>query len=286
MRKSVKLFSVLAALGLGALCLTACHNKNQNKEEMEENSPKYLVLYYSQTGTTKEVAEELQRRMGADIDSIQLEEPYPDDYDATIERSREEMEKGIHPKVKPLHCNVSDYDVIFIGYPVWFGTYAMPVSTVLSENDFSGKKVVPFCTFGSGGLESSSKDLAAALPNSEIALGYGVRTVRLKAMPDELNRFLIENGYVEGEVTALADYSESQPCTDEEKAIFETATSGYKFPLGTPVTVGKRSTDKGVDYKYEVNCTSHDGTPATATIYVTVGNEEGATPEFTRVDRH
>lgn len=274
--------SVVALVACGTWMVTSCSSKKQPDKEAGDTTPKYLVLYYSQTGSTKAVAEELQQELGADIDSIVPEEPYDGTYEQTIERSQQERQKGITPAVKVLNVNPDDYDVIFLGYPIWFGTYAPPVAGLLNKYDFAGKKVVPFCTFGSGGLETSTENLKQALPKAEIANGYGVRTVRTYAIQKEVNRFLIENGYIEGEVEALADYSEQQPVTDEEKAIFESACGDYKFPLGTPVTVGKRTTADGTDYCYTVKSDRDD---VTYNIYVTVGNETDAKPEFTRVVR-
>ncbi len=280
MYKYFLIFMMLVA----ATLLVSCGGKKQNIGE-ETVSPKYLVLYYSQNGATRSVAEELQRQLGADIDSIQAEIPYDGTFQETIERSQNERVNGIAPAVKPLTKNIADYDVVFLGYPVWFGTYAMPIAGLVENVDFAGKKVVTFCTFGSGGLESSTNDLADALPKAEVVCGYGVRNARLDAMPDELNRFLIENAYIDGEVEELPDYSAPQPVTDDAKAIFDAACSNYQFPLGTPTTFGKRSTPKGDDYKFEAQSTMPDGTSATFTIYVTVSNVEGSTPEFTRVVR-
>ena len=166
---------------------------------------KVLVLYYSQTGTTQIVAEELQKQLGADIERIEAANPYDGDFGATIERSSKERESGEVPEIKPVQANLADYDVIFLGYPIWFGTYAMPIATLVKEKDFAGKTIVPFCTFGSGGLGSSTEALKEALPEANILQSYGVRTARVEAAPKELDRFLIENGFKEGNVAPLPD---------------------------------------------------------------------------------
>ena len=246
---------------------------------------KTLVLYYSQTGTTQAVAEELQKQLGADIERIEAVNPYSGDFQATIQRGGEELKSGEVPAINPLQSNLDDYDVIFIGYPIWFGTYAMPIATLVKENDFAGKTVVPFCTFGSGGLNTSMDALRKAQPQADIRKGYGVRSARIAAAPKELDRFLKENGYKEGTVTPLPDYSEQQPVTDEETAIFDAACSSYQFPLGTPQTVGKRQTDESTDYKFIVKGRGMNGEETTSTIFVTVGNTPEATPEFTEVVR-
>ena len=264
---------LLAVMAAFAWVFIACGTKNAG--------PKQLVLYYSQTGVTQTVAQELQKALGADIEAIELENPYMGTYAETVERVGKERQSGEVPKLKPLNVDLSKYDVIYLGYPIWYGTYAMPIASLVKEYDFDGKKIVTFCTFGSGGLEPAIQDLKKALPKAEIAEeGFGIRDVRVASTAKELNRFLIENEYVEGTIEAIPGYSEMQPVTEEEMQIFDAACGNYQFPLGTPVMVGKRGTSDGVDYMYSVE--SRGGT---GTIYVTVSNEEGAKPEFTRVVR-
>ena len=244
---------------------------------------KQLVLYYSETGTTKTVAQEVQKQLGADIEEIEAVVPYSGNFQETIQRGQREMQSGEMPAIKPLKKKIADYDIIFLGYPIWFGTYANPIITLVKEQDFAGKTIVPFCTFGSGGLNTSSDALKKALPKATIKKGYGVRTARVNAAAKELDRFLKENGYKKGCVEKLPDYSAQQPVTDAERQIFDEACSSYQFPLGTPQTVGKRQTPDGTDYKFTVASRGMNGGESTSIIYVTVGKE--AKPEFTEVVR-
>lgn len=244
---------------------------------------KQLVLYFSETGTTKTVAQELQKQLGADIEEIEAVVPYSGNFQETIQRGQREMQSGEMPAIKPLKKKIADYDIIFLGYPIWFGTYANPIITLVKEQDFAGKTIVPFCTFGSGGLNTSSDALKKALPKATIKKGYGVRTARVNAAAKELDRFLKENGYKKGSVEKLPDYSAQQPVTDAERQIFDEACSSYQFPLGTPQTVGKRQTPDGTDYKFTVASRGMNGGESTSIIYVTVGKE--AKPEFTEVVR-
>lgn len=246
---------------------------------------KKLVLYYSETSNTKAVAEELQKQLGADIETIEAVKPYSGNFQETMQRGQREMQSGELPELKPLKKKIADYDIIFLGYPIWFGTYAVPIATLVKENDFAGKTIVPFCTFGSGGLNTSSDALRKALPKADIKPGYGVRTARVASAAKELDRFLKENGYKSGTVTPLPDYSEQKPVTDAEKALFDAACSSYQFPLGTPVTVGSRKTPDGTDYKFTVKSQGFNGGESQSIIFVTVGKEEGAKPEFTQVVR-
>ena len=246
---------------------------------------KKLVLYFSETGSTKTVAMELQKQLQADIECIEAATPYSGNFQETMQRGQREMQSGEGPELKPLKVKFSDYDVIFLGYPIWFGTYATPIAALVKNNDFAGKTIVPFCTFGSGGLNTSTDALKKALPKANIKQGYGVRAARVATAEKELDRFLKENGYKAGTVAPLPDYSPQQPVTDAEKAIFDAACSNYQFPLGTPSTVGKRTTPDGTDYQFTVKGRGPNGAEATSTIYVVVGNEPGAKPEFTQVVR-
>ncbi len=251
----------------------------------KKDDDKSLVIYYSQTGATRQVALEIAQLLDADTLSIDVTQPYDGTYDETIVRCLKERETNFVPELKSMDLDLSQYNTIFIGYPIWFGTYAPPIAALVREVDFAGKKIVPFCTFGSGGLGASIKDMKAALPESEICNGYGVRNARISKAPAEVRRFLIENGYMDGEVEALPEYSEQHDVTQEETDIFNVACGNYQFPLGTPVTVGKRTTSTSVDYRYTVNSISPDGTTTESIIFVTVENAPDAKPEFTEVVR-
>lgn len=264
------------------MTLTACTSKKQ-AENNEPAASKSLVLYYSQTNTTKQVAEAIQQLTGADIEAFDAATPYTGDFNATIARCQEEMANGTAPEINALKSNIAAYDTIFLGYPVWFGTCAMPVSGLLKTVDLSGKVIVPFCTFGSGGLNTSINDLKTALPNANILPGYGVRQARIAAAKAEVNEFLIRSGIIAGEAETLADFSEQQAVTDEDKAIFDSACSGYSMPLGTPVSCGKRVRQSGTEYLFIAESAGRDGSTSNVEIYVINDNEGKA--EFTQVVR-
>ncbi len=254
----------------------------------KQTAPKVLVLYYSQTSNTKAIAEEIAARLGADTEEIVSAEPYDGDFQATIERCMQERQTGKLPKVQPLAADLSAYDVIFLGYPIWFGTYAPPVAALLNEIDLSGKKVVPFCSFGSGGLDSSIKDLKAKCPDAEILPGYGVRAARTAAIPKEVDQFLKANGFLEGEFAKLEPFPEQHPVSEEEAAIFDAAVDGYPMLNAKASAVTSRSIPGGVEYCFTALPVPREPDakmpPATEIkVYVTV--EEGQAPVFTQVVR-
>ncbi len=269
MKKSFALLCALAAL-------TACSTKENNAAT---TSTKSLVLYYSQTHATEQVAKTIQAQTGADIEAISAVQPYDGDFQQTIARCQEEMANGTLPELNELQKNVADYDTIYLGYPVWFGTYAQPMAALIKTNDFAGKVVIPFCTFGSGGLNTSTDQMKAILTQAKFLPGYGVRNARIAAAEAEVKQFLINSGIIAGEKVELPAFGEPQALTDEVKSIFEAACSSYSMPLGEPVAYSCRAIENGTEYLFSVE----NNGAAAGQIYVTA--IEGAAPEFTQVVR-
>ena len=274
---------MMLALVAVVLVAVACGSKKQDAPQK-----KVLVLYYSQTANTKTVAQELATKLGADIEEIALATPYDGDFQATIARVQEEREQGIKPELKPLKSDLAQYDVIFLGYPVWFGTMAPPMLAFVESIDLSGKQVVPFCTFGSGGLDSSVRDLKEKQPNAEILPGYGVRAARIKAMPAELDEFLKAGGFIEGEYTPLPDFPEQHAVNEEESIIFDAAVGDYPMIKAKATTVASRAIPNGTEYLFTAANIPQEGADPNAPageikVYVTV--LDGQAPEFTQVLR-
>lgn len=275
--KHAKLLSVLATATM-MLTAVSCGQKKDAR---------VLVLYYSQTTNTEQVANEIASRLNADIEAIIAVPPYDGDFQATIERCVQEREQGILPEVQPIAANPADYDVIFLGYPVWFGTYAPPVAAWLNSVDLRGKTIVPFCTFGSGGLDSSTRDLIAKQPNATVIPGYGVRAARLAAMPKEVDRFLKANGFLEGEYTVLPEWGEEHEVSEEESAVFDAAVDGYPMLHAKAIRAAVRAIPEGTEYLFTAVDLPRDGAPQMPAhelnVYVTAA--EGEAPVFTQVIR-
>ena len=275
--RNLKLMMVIAATMLTAV---SCGPKKE--------AQKVLVLYYSQTSNTKAVAEEIATQLGADIEEIVPTTPYDGDFQATIACCMQEREQGVIPTIQPIAADLAQYDVVFIGYPVWFGTYAPPVAAFLDNVDLSGKKVVPFCTFGSGGLESSVNDLKQKQPNAEVLPGYGVRAARMAAMPKEVDQWLKEGGFIEGEYTQLEAFPEQHAVSEEESAIFDAAVDGYPMLNAKATTVASRTIPEGTEYLFTAVDLPREDNPkmppaGEMKVYVTVAT--GETPVFTKVIR-
>ncbi|MBP5615059.1 MAG: NAD(P)H-dependent oxidoreductase [Alphaproteobacteria bacterium] len=119
---------------------------------------KTLVAYFTLTGNTQHAAEIIAQKAGADLYQIELITPYPSDYKEQIALAKKELSEGTLPLIKDLPANLDEYDIIFVGSPVWWGTIATPVRTFLASGALKGKTVIPFVTHGSGGPDKSFTD--------------------------------------------------------------------------------------------------------------------------------
>lgn len=131
--------------------------------EQEDTGANILVAYFSATGSTKVLAEHAADAMGADIYEIIPEEPYTDadlDYGDAQSRSSLEMDDpNARPAISGKVENMEQYDIIFLGYPIWWGEAPRIISTFMESYDFGGKTIVPFCTSGGSGIGSSARNL-------------------------------------------------------------------------------------------------------------------------------
>lgn len=244
---------------------------------------KVLVLYYSQFGATQKLAVGVKGCISCDIEQIDVENPYNGTYEETIERCKNEKEIS---KLRPLKSVIANYDVIILCYPIWFGTYAPPIEALIAEEDFEGKEIVPFCTFGSGGLESSVADLRKKLPKAKIHDGYGVRNARIDKARTEYPRYLVLLDLLEGSVFEdEVPYSEPELVTEEDVRIFNEACGDYPYPIGTPIKVGKRDYAGSIDYLFHAESKDKNGNPTKALVYISLRKKEGAKAEFTKVVR-
>lgn len=121
----------------------------------------------------------IQSETRADLFEIELQNPYPTDYSACVEEYRaDKRENRVRPLKKKMG-NIADYDIIFLGSPIWSGTIAPPVKTFLSGHDLSGKRIIPFVTHGGGGAGSSFTDMKKLAPRAGFSKGlslYGSRS--------------------------------------------------------------------------------------------------------------
>ena len=140
-------------------------NDSTEQSQTDESTNKTLVVYFSATGTTKGVAEQIASVAGADIYEITAAQPYTaDDLNYNDSNSRttiEQNDKTVRPEIGSETISLDGYDTIFIGYPIWWGEEPRIMDTFVESYDFTGKTVIPFCTSGGSGIGASGSNLAS-----------------------------------------------------------------------------------------------------------------------------
>ena len=184
------LLIVLSVVGLVAT------TDAQNKQGMNKvQNPQTLVAYFSATGTTARAAEKLAKITGGELYAIMPAQPYtPADLDWNNSQSRSSVEMNdlkSRPAIKSKKENIADYDVIFIGYPIWWNLAPRIINTFIEGHDLKGKTIIPFATSGSSAITGS----AAALKKSYPALNWKEGRLLNRADEKSMRAWLDRLGY-------------------------------------------------------------------------------------------
>lgn len=160
------------------------NNKKNINNNMESNQ-KSLVAFFSRAdenyavgyiekGNTHIVAEMIAAETGADLFHIETEKPYPAEYNLCIDVAKREKQSNARPAIKGDVC-VEDYEVIYIGYPNWWGEMPMAVYTFIEKHDWHNKTIVPFCTHEGSGLSGTERRIQAACTGGKVLKGLAIR---------------------------------------------------------------------------------------------------------------
>lgn len=188
-----KVLSMLIMVAMSALSMISCGNgegkqiteKGNSSMKTTVSGKKTLVAFFSHTGenygvgnisegNTHIIAKMIGEAVDANLFEIVPEKDYPhDSYDAVVEIAKTEKEANARPAIKD-DIKIEDYDVVFIGYPNWWGDMPMPVYTFIEKHDWEGKTVIPFCTHEGSGLSGTDKKIARACKGASVGKGLAV----------------------------------------------------------------------------------------------------------------
>ncbi|MDO4901837.1 flavodoxin [Actinomyces sp.] len=169
-----------------------------------ENTPagnsSVLVVYFSRTegvyggdltvGNTARIAQMIQERTGADSYEIVPAVDYPSDYQETTEVAQDELDADARPAIRDPLPDVSGYDTVFVGAPIWWGEYPMVIRTFLDAVDLNGKTVIPFTTHEGSGMGNTRQQLEAQYPRATVPVGLAVRGSRAADARPEVDAWL------------------------------------------------------------------------------------------------
>jgi flavodoxin len=171
--KSLLLTLTMAGMAVAA---TAASPKNSHYviTKSVQKMDKTLIVYYSWSGNTQKLAQQIQALTGADIFEITPALAYPSDYDACVKQAKQEINAKKQPELARMPANLADYEVIFVGSPNWWSTIAPPVATFLAKAPLRGKSIIPFCTHGGDGEANLFADIAKLVPQSKVLKGLSI----------------------------------------------------------------------------------------------------------------
>jgi flavodoxin len=161
---------ILAFILIGSL---ASFSQNWVKTYGRKNE-KTLIVYLSRTKNTQALAEMIQQEFGGELLELELEKPYPEDYQAIVAQVARENETGYLPPLKT-KVDISKYEVIFLGFPTWGMQLPPPIKTFLHENDLKGKTIIPFNTNAGYGVGSGFQEVELLCKNSHVLPGLSVK---------------------------------------------------------------------------------------------------------------
>jgi flavodoxin len=167
------------------------HIKQVAEASLKRLKTDVIDVGYLKSGNTTVMAGYIHERLsGSDIFEIEPVVPYPDRYDECTEVAKKEHRENARPAVKTNIADINKYDVIYIGYPIWWGTMPQIMFTFLEEYDLSGKTIIPFCTHEGSSLGSSVNDLKKKCPKSKFLDGLAVRGSDVKKAQKEVNAWI------------------------------------------------------------------------------------------------
>jgi flavodoxin len=167
-------------------------------------SEKSIIAYYSRkgenyvngniinlmVGNTEVAATMIQKITGSDIFHIEAVKQYPKDYTETTEVAKKELREDARPELTSKVSNMDSYDVIYLGYPNWWGTFPMAVSTFLEAYDFSGKTIIPFCTHEGSGLGRSESDIKKLCACAKVKKGLAIKGSNVKTAEKDISYWI------------------------------------------------------------------------------------------------
>ena len=167
-----------------------------SEAETSSDDGKTLVVYFSWSGNTEEMANHIAEQTGGDLFEIEPKTPYPDDYNETGDIAEKERDENARPEIADLPDSIEEYDTILVGYPIWWHTAPMIIGTFLESYDLSGVDIYPFTQSASMDTEqfdNSMEFVRNSAANAAVHEGLFTRA----SNTESISRYLSDNGFME-----------------------------------------------------------------------------------------
>lgn len=164
--------------------------KSTKGQKASSNQKKILVAYFSWSGNTRQIANMIHNKIGGDIFEIKTKAPYSSDYNTVVNQAQQEQKQNARPVLASSVKNMSEYNIVFLGYPNWWSDLPMPVFTFIESYNFSGKTVIPFCTNGGGGFGRGVNSMKSKMPGAKFWDGFEINGSSAAGAQDDVNKWL------------------------------------------------------------------------------------------------
>jgi flavodoxin len=159
-----------------SLLISACSmsetKKNTTRTDSVSDTNRVLIVFLSRTNNTKAIAEIIHKKMGGKLVALELEKPYPENYQQTVQQVVKENESGYLPPLKTKIDSIQKYDLVFVGFPTWDMQMPPPMKSFLHAYDLTGKTVIPFNTNAGYGVGSGFRTVKELCPKSKVLEGF------------------------------------------------------------------------------------------------------------------
>lgn len=156
--------------------------------------PRILIAYFSHSGNTRTVAKEIARQTGGDLFEIRTDRFYPEEHDPCSRQAHQELNDDIRPALRDRVAAMDDYDVVFIGHPIWWYREPMVVRSFYEAYDFSGKRVIPFATSGGSDLHDTISDMKRCLPSAILEKGLCIGSYEVNHCQKKIEKWIQQLG--------------------------------------------------------------------------------------------
>lgn len=163
----------------------------------QQQPGKTLIVYFSESGNIRGIANIIREFTGADIVEIEMQHPYSDNYSSLLDEAERDLINNARPALQTYISNMNDYATILLGYPNWYALLPMPVYTFLESYDFSGKRIIPFCSHGNGMMGETVANICKSCPNADVREALSVTYSGGSSLRTEIREWLGKHGLIE-----------------------------------------------------------------------------------------